>query len=263
VLLEVLAGPDGLDSRQHDVKVTSYTDGLNKGVEGLRIGVLSEGFGHPNAEPGVDAKVRAAAQRFAGLGAAVSEVSVPEHALGFPVWAGIRNDSCPITFLETNGAGTAHEGVYVPALIDAAGRWRGHADEFADTVKIACLFGKYTLDRYGGRYYAKAQNLRRRVRAAYDAALATYDLLLMPTTVMKAQPIPGPNATPEEITRRSWEAVRNTSPFNVTGHPAISIPCGMEDGRPIGVMLVGRHWDEATIYRAAAAFERSGDWTTF
>jgi amidase len=263
LLLEVLAGPDGLDSRQRDVKVTSYTGGLSKGVEDLRIGVLAEGFGHANAEPDVDAKVRAAAKRFAGLGAAVSEVSVPEHALGFPVWAGIRNDSCPITFLETNGAGTAHEGVYVPALVEAAGRWHGRADEFADTVKIACLFGKYTLDRYGGRYYAKAQNLRRRVRAAYDAALATYDLLLMPTTVMKAQPIPGPNATPEEITRRSWEAVRNTSPFNVTGHPAISIPCGMEDGRPIGVMLVGRHWDEATIYRAAAAFERSGDWTTF
>jgi amidase len=130
-------------------------------------------------------------------------------------------------------------------------------------VKIACLFGKYTLDRYGGRYYAKAQNLRRRLRAAYDAALQSHDLLLMPTTVMKAQPIPGPGATPEEITRRSWEATRNTSPFNVTGHPAISIPCGMEDGRPIGVMLVGRHWEEATIYRVAAAFEGSGDWTGF
>ncbi len=53
------------------------------------------------------------------------------------------------------------------------------------------------------------------------------------------------------MTRRSWEATRNTCPFNVTGHPAISIPCGMEDGLPIGLMLVGRHWDESTIYRAA------------
>jgi amidase len=130
-------------------------------------------------------------------------------------------------------------------------------------VKIGTLFGKYTLDRYGARYYAKAQNLRRRLRAVYDATLAQYDLLLMPTTAMKAQPIPGPNATPEEITRRSWEPTRNTCPFNVTGHPAISIPCGMDDGRPIGLMLIGRHWEEATIYRAAAAFERSGDWTTF
>jgi amidase len=78
---------------------------------------------------------------------------------------------------------------------------------------------------------------------------------------MKAAPIPGKDAGPQEITRRSWEATRNTCPFNVTHHPAISIPCGMEDGRPIGMMLVGRHWDESTIYRAAAAFEGSGDWT--
>ena len=263
LLLEVLAGPDGLDSRQRDVKVTSYTDKLNQGVDGLRIGVLREGFGHPNAEPDVEARVHAAAERFAKLGATVTDVSVSDHALGFAVWAGIRNDSCPLMFLETNGAGALHEGLYVPALGEAASRWHGRTDEFADTVKIALLFGKYTFGRYGGRYYAKAQNLRRRLRAAYDAALKTHDLLLMPTTVMKAQPIPGPNAPPEEVTRRSWEATRNTCPFNVTGHPAISIPCGMEDERPIGAMLVGRHWDEATIYRAAAAFERSGDWRTF
>ena len=91
----------------------------------------------------------------------------------------------------------------------------------------------------------------------------SHDLLLLPTTVMKATPIPGQGASPQEITRRSWEGTRNTCPFNATGHPAISIPCGMEDGRPIGVMLVGRHWDERTIYRASAAFERSGDWTGF
>jgi amidase len=260
LLLEVIAGPDDLDSRQRDIKVGRYVDALDGGPKGLRIAVLTEGFGHPNAEPDVDAKVRAAAERFAKLGATVSEISVPQHALGFPVWAGIRNDSCPITLLETSGAGLAHEGLYVPALQDAAARWRGRADEFADTLKISVLMGTYTLGRYGGRYYAKAQNLRRRLRAAYDAALRSCDLLLLPATAMKAQPMPAPDAGPIEITRRSWEAIRNTCPFNVTGHPAISIPCGMEDERPIGLMLVGRHWDEATIYRAAAAFERSGDW---
>jgi amidase len=263
LLLEVIAGPDGIDPRQRDVKTTRYTEALDQEIKGLRIGVLSEGFGHPNSDPAVDAAVRAAAQRLATLGATVADLSVPMHPLGLPIWVGIRSDSCSITFLETNGAGSGAEGLYVPALAQAGGRWRGRADEFADTVKIACMFSKYALDRYGGRYYGKAQNLRRRLRAAYDAALAQHDLLLLPTTVMTAQPIPGPNATPEEITQRSWEPVANTCPFNVTGHPAISIPCGMSDGRPIGLMLVARHWSEATIYRAAAAFERSGDWTTF
>jgi amidase len=263
LMLEAIAGPDGLDSRQRDVKVTSYTAALDGGVRGLRIGVLTEGFGHHNSETDVDAKVRAAAELFSSLGATVSDVSVPMHALGLPIWAGIRNDSCTITLLATNGAGIAHEGLYVTSLGDAAARWRENVDDFADTLKIACIMGKYTIDRYGGRYYGKAQNLRRRLRAAYDEALRTHDLLLMPTTAIKATPLPAKDAGPEEITRRSWEAIRNTSPFNATGHPAISIPCGLGDGRPIGLMLVGRHWDEATIYRAANAFERSGDWATY
>jgi amidase len=229
----------------------------------LRIAMIREGFGHPNSEPDVDARVRDAAHRLTSLGAAVEEISVPMHACGFPIWAAIRGDAACVNFLEMNGAGIGHEGLYVTSLLDAAMAWRMHADEFADTVKVATLFSKYSLDRYGGHYYAKAQNLRRRLRAAYDAVLADHDLLLMPTVPMKATPIPGKDATPQEITRRSWEPTRNTCPFNVTGHPAISLPCGVEDGRPIGMMLVARHHAESTIYRAAAAFERSGDWTRF
>jgi amidase len=263
LLLEVIAGPDGIDSRQYQAKPRRYTDALEGDVKGLRIGVLKEGFCHPNSEPDVDARVRDAALRLAKLGATVADVSVPTHGLGFAVWSAIRGDAACVTLLEMNGAGIAHEGLYVTSLIEAAMAWRGRADEFADTLKIASIMSKYTLDRYGGRYYAKAQNLRRRLRAAYDTALAAHDLLLLPTVPMKATPIPAKDATPQEITRRSWEPTRNTCPFNVTGHPAISLPCGMEDGRPIGLMLVGRHDDEATIYRAAAAFERSGDWMTF
>ena len=263
LLLEVIAGPDGIDSRQRGVQPRRYTDAVDGGVKSLRVGVMKEGFGHPNSEPDVDAHVSDAAQRLAKLGAVVEQVSVPMHALGFPVWSAIRGDAACVTLLEMNGAGIAHEGLYVTSLLDHAMGWRGRADEFADTLKIASIFSAYTLDRYGGHYYAKAQNLRRRVRAAYDAALMAHDLLLMPTVPMKATPIPGKGATPQEITRRSWEPTRNTCPFNVTGHPAISLPCGMEDGRPVGLMLVGRHYAEETIYRAAGAFERSGDWTTF
>jgi amidase len=263
LLLEVIAGPDGIDSRQRGVGARRYTEALDGGIKGLRVGVLGEGFGHPNSEPDVDAHVRDGAQRLAKLGAMVEDVSVPMHAMGFPIWAAIRGDAACITLLEMNGAGIAHEGLYVTSLLEAAMAWRGRADEFADTLKIASIFSKYTLGRYGGRYYAKAQNLRRRLRAAYDAALAAHDLLLMPTVPMKATPLPGRDATPQEITRRSWEPTRNTCPFNVTGHPAMSLPCGMEDGRPIGMMLVARHDAEETIYRAAAAFERSGDWTRF
>jgi amidase len=265
LLLEVIAGPDGLDPRQHQVpRVDKYTESLRQGVKGLRIGVLKEGFGHRNSEPDVDAKVRAAAERFGKLGATVSDVSVPEHlTLGFPLWSAIRGDAACVTLLEMNGFGLGYEGFFPLGVMQAAMKWRKHADEFADTLKIASIFSKYTLDKYGGHYYGKAQNLRPRLRAAYDAALAEHDLLLLPTTVIKAAPIPAKGASPQEITRRSWEATRNTCPLNVTGHPAISIPCGLSDGLPIGLMLIGKHWDERTIYRAAAAFGRSGDWMKF
>jgi amidase len=106
-------------------------------------------------------------------------------------------------------------------------------------------------------------NLRRKLRSAYDTAFARYDLLLMPTLPLKATKLPPADAGPEEVTARSWEMIGNTCPFDVTGHPAMTIPCAMSDGLPIGAMLIGKHLDEATIYRAAAAFEADGDWRTF
>jgi amidase len=173
LLLEVIAGPDGMDSRQRGQSARLYTRALDDGIAGMRIAVVKEGFGHPNSEPDVDARVRAGAQRLATLGAKIEEISIPMHALGFPIWAAIRGDAASVILLEMNGAGIAHEGLYVTSLVDAAMAWRKRADEFADTLKIASIFSKYTLGRYGGHYYAKAQNLRRRLRAAYDAVLGS------------------------------------------------------------------------------------------
>jgi amidase len=98
------------------------------------------------------------------------------------------------------------------------------------------------------------------VTAAYDKVLESYDLLLMPTTPMKATPLPAPGATREEVCARAFEMISNTAPFDITHHPAMSVPCGMVDGLPVGLMLIGRHFDEMTIYRAAHAFEQAGDW---
>ena len=124
------------------------------------------------------------------------------------------------------------------------------------------MFGTYINKNFGPRYYGKALNISRRLTAAYDKALETYDLLLMPTTPMKATPLPTPGASREEQIGRAFEMITNTAPFDITHHPAMSLPCGMVDGLPVGLMLIGRHFDEPTIYRAAHAFEQSGDWTT-
>ena len=110
---------------------------------------------------------------------------------------------------------------------------------------------------YGGLYYARAQNLRPRLTAAYDLAFKDFDLLLMPTLPMTAPPIPAADAPAAEIVTRALEMVPNTPAFDLTGHPSITIPCGEVDGLPVGVMLCGRHFEESTVYRAAHAYEQS------
>jgi amidase len=122
--------------------------------------------------------------------------------------------------------------------------------------------GSYMSERYHGRMYAKAQNLRRELRAAYDDALSQYDLLLMPSTPMPAHRNDA-GGDPYAVLDHGWDMLANTAPFNMSGHPAISVPCGKtSEGLPVGLMLVGRHFDDATVLRAAHAFEQSGDWET-
>jgi amidase len=130
------------------------------------------------------------------------------------------------------------------------------ANDLSETVKLVILLGQYTQGNYQGRSYAKAQNLARVLRAAYDEAFAQADLLVMPTTPMKATPIPPPSASREESVARALEMIPNTCPFDVTGHPAITVPCGMSDGLPVGVMLIGWPWEDGTMPRAAHAFEQ-------
>jgi amidase len=159
-----------------------------------------------------------------------------------------------------NGFGFNWQGLYVTSLLDAHSNWRSRADELSESLKNTMLLGHYMVTHHRGHYYAKAQNLVRRLRAAYDAALSSYDLLLMPTLPITASPLPPPNAPTDEIIRRAFEVLPNTAAFDCTHHPAMSLPCGRVDGLPVGMMLVGRMFDEETIYRAAAAFEAGVDW---
>jgi amidase len=99
------------------------------------------------------------------------------------------------------------------------------------------------------------------LRQAYDDVLARFDLLAMPTIRFLATPIPADDSSREEYVGRALDMVGNTCPFDASGHPGMNIPCGKSDGLPIGLMLVARRYDEATVFRAAAAFEKSGDWT--
>ena len=263
LLLEVIAGADGLDPRQYDVRVDKYSNALGRGVAGLRIAMVKEGFGHAVSEPDVDQKVRQAAERLRALGASVEEVSIPMHLDGQAIWSPIALEGLQAQMMHGNGMGFNWKGLYTTSLLDAHSNWRARANELSRTLKACMLAGEYFLRHYRGHYYAKAQNVARLLRKSYDDSFARYDLLLMPTLPMKATPLPDSNASLALYCQRAFEMLPNTSPFDVTGHPAMNVPCGMSQGLPIGMMLVAKHWNESTIYRAAHAFEQLGDWREF
>jgi amidase len=258
LMLGVLAGPDGLDPRQRAAApALDFSSALDAGVKGLRVGVLAEGFGFPGlSQAAVDERVNAAIGTLAGAGAKVSPVSIPWHRDAMYVWTVIATDGVVTQMVDGNGFGMNWPGRYDPDLIThyARGR-RDHADDLPETVKATMFAGRYAIDRYDGRYYAMARELARQLAAAYDAALADQDVLVMPTLPIVATTIPPAGAAREESIARSTEMIVNTAPFDVTGHPATSVPAGLVDGLPAGLMIVGRHFGDATCLRAAQAFE--------
>jgi amidase len=258
LMLSVLAGRDGQDPRQPDsVQPADYLAALGEGATGLRVGVVREGFGIPGlSQPQVDTTVRAAITRLGEAGLAVDEVSVPWHRHAMHVWNVIATDGVAAQMIDGNGYGYNWDGRYDPELIAYYGRQRREvADAWSETVKMAALAGRYSIEEYQARHYAMARNLVPRVRAAYDEALASYDVLVMPTLPIVATPLVTPADPRETYLARALEMIPNTAPFDVSGHPATSVPAGLADGLPVGLMIVGRHFEDTTCLRVARAFE--------
>jgi amidase len=262
LLLEAIAGPDGIDTRHATPypRVHRYSDALEEGVQGMRLAVIEEGFGWGSSMPEVDATVREAASRFETLGASVEVVSFPWHRDAFVAWMAFAFEGYYTNLLIGNGFGVNHGGLYVTSLNDKMAGWRARANELPYNLRFGAIAGQYLKDTTQGHYYARAHNLARQAAAAYDELLSRFDLLLMPTVPRKARPYPTGDVGIAETIGLAFENIENTCPFNLTHHPAMSIPCGIVDDCPIGMMLVGRHYDEPSIYRAAYAFEQGVDW---
>jgi amidase len=260
-LLAVLAGADGVDPRQPTglpgLELAEFLAEVHRPAAGLRVGVVSEGFGRDNSEPGVDNTVRAAVRTLTDAGLAAEEVSIPWHLLGVNVWNVIGIEGTLNQMVDGNGYGANWPGRYDPELIEYYGRqWRDAPHEIPPTVKMLMLAGGYARERFHNKHYAMARNLVPSLRQGYDDALARYDVLVMPTVPMTATPIPPPDAPREEILGRALEMVGNTCPLDVTGHPACSVPAGLSDGLPVGLMIIGKHFQDATVLRVAHAFEQ-------
>lgn len=260
LFLEVLAGYDGLDPRQVNLPETfDYTGDLEMGCKGLKIAVIEEGFGWENSEKDVDEAVRAASSLMQKLGAKVETVNLPMHKKGHAIWSPVAVEGT-VHQLHGLNYGSNWKGLYVTSLMRAQRDWKSKAALFPPDMKSVLLASHYFSKQYDGQFYAKAQNLVRRLKSAYEDVLAEYDLLLMPTVPLQAPELPSHDVDATTFVKCALEMNINTAPFNVTGLPALSIPCAMRNDLPIGMMMIGKDYCEATLYRAAAAFEAEYDW---
>jgi amidase len=162
--------------------------------------------------------------------------------------------------LHSNGMGYHWRGAYNPALADVVGKsLQAQSHDLPPQIKLVSMLGTYLRQHYHGRFYPKVQNLRPGLRASYDAVLQQVDVLAMPTTPMKAHTY-RPQLGIQELMTHGWNMLGNTAPFDMTGHPSISMPCAKSNGLPVGLMLTGRHFDDATVLAVAHAFEQQVDW---
>jgi len=260
--LEAVAGYDGLDPRQTRDVPDRYdaTSGLTGNIEGLRIGVLREGF--LGATEAVSDSVQQAIEVFDKLGAVIREVSVPEHLTIGGAQAALSAEST----LAVRGSGFfgAFTRTYYPEdTIGAITRAWQHNQELLDPRGLLNLMaGEFSRRYWAGRLYAKAQNARPAYIAAYDRVLSEVDVLVMPTTITQAprfEPVDDRTTALDFALQSpiSQSAVGNTRPFNFTGHPALAVPCEKRDGLPVSIQLVGRMFDDALLLKAAHAFSEA------
>ncbi|XP_035676961.1 amidase-like isoform X1 [Branchiostoma floridae] len=264
LMLEVIAGYDnGLDPRQPaNLTVPEYTKQLTGDLGGIRVGLLKEGFGSESAEADVDELVRAQAHRLTSAGAVVEDMSVPLHYPDASHIYNVINEGCLETMIKGNGLGVGWKGFYPTSMLDALAKgYRTRAHDMPPTGKFTYLLYDCITTNYGNRFYAKGQNLSRMLTHAYNQALSRYDVIIMPTIPFKATKLPNKDISTSEICKMAlnFGQMSNVCPFNLTGHPALSINAGFSQGLPVGMMIVGRHFDDATVLKVAHAFENIRD----
>jgi len=254
-VLDAVAGSDPDDPRQGRPELRDYTGAIGSESDDLSIGVVAEGFDRELSDTDVDAAVREALVAAETAIDTVCDVSVPWHLDGPAVWEGVGNEG-KAALLRSEGVGRFLRGAYdvqYARALAAARRARGN--DLTLAAKLQFVLGSYLTAEYFGEHYMRAHNLRRELTAAYDEALESVDLLAMPTTPMTAHEV-REDLSERERLERSQDMGQNTAPFNLTGHPAISVPCGTVDGLPVGAMLVGGRFDDETLLAGAHTLER-------
>jgi aspartyl-tRNA(Asn)/glutamyl-tRNA(Gln) amidotransferase subunit A len=238
LMLTAMAGYDAADPSTSVLPVPDYRGALTGDVKGLRVGLL-RAFFLEGATPDVRAAVEQAARTLAAAGAVVDEVNLTQMGSTGPAALAI--------------VGSEALAYHAATLRTRAG---DYDPEVARRLKVAAFVG--------GQHYVRAQQVRALIRADVDTALAHRDVLLAPSTPMTAPALGDRQVTLGDGPSPVRPAlIRFTQPFNLSGHPSCALPCGFTAaGLPVGMQIVGRPFDEATVLRAADAFQRLTDFHT-
>jgi amidase len=259
LLLEVMAGGDWRDPQwvRADPTPGNYTVAAGRGIEGLRIGVVSESLEPTGCSPGTLNTFASAQKTLMSLGAEIIPVNVPLWTDCWSIEMGVLNFGL-WAMAGSLGQGYGHMGrVDVNLLATSAAHFRQQAKDLPLMLRVILITVEHMREAYQGVHFGKAQNLRLELRRQVDAALADVDLLITPTTPSGPFELLDRRATDEEMAQRAaLDSVLNTCPLDLSGHPALTVPSGSCEGDlPTGLQIIGPRFGEELVYQAGFAFE--------
>ena len=254
LLLEAISGHDPADSTSVNCPVPSYSKSLTGDIAGLRLGIPKEYF-TAGLQPAVDQAVMSAIRQLENRGAIVEEISLPHTEYAMAVYYIIAPAEASSNLARYDGMRYGERAVGSD-LIETYMLTR--AQRLGPEVKRRIMLGTYALSAgYYDAYYLKAQKVRTLIHRDFDAAFEHCDAIITPTSPTTAFKISEKIHNPLQM----YLSDICTIPINLAGVPAISLPCGLDqEGLPIGMQVIGKHFDEATILRVAHAYEQQTEW---
>lgn len=256
-ILETIAGLDQMDSTSADIEVPKYTEALTGDVKGLKIAVPKEYLAE-----GVSDEVKEAVQKalkvYEDMGATWDEVTLPHSKYALSTYYLLSSSEASANLARFDGVRYGRRSPNAENMLDMFKLSR--SEGFGDEVKRRIMLGTFALSSgYYDAYYKKAQQARTLIKKDFDDVLADYDVIIGPTTPTPAFKVG--EKTEDPLTMYANDIL--TIPVNLAGVPGISVPCGFStEGLPIGLQIIGKHFDEATVYRAAHAYEQATDFHT-
>jgi len=252
-LLKAIAGHDEMDSTSANVNIPDYIASLTGDIKGLKIAVPKEYLGE-----GVNEEVRKSVMDaliiLERLGATWEEVSLPHSKYALATYYLLSSSEASANLARFDGVRYGYRTPNAENLLDMYKMTR--EEGFGEEVKRRIMLGTFALSAgYYDAHYKKAQKVRTLIKQDFEKVFEQYDVIIGPTAPTPAFKL-GEN-TRDPLTMYANDIL--TIPVNLAGVPAISVPCGFDKGLPLGLQIIGRHFDESTVYKVAHAFEQATD----